>query len=95
VDRAVDNLVKSGKLFASGSRRDALPPTTGGRPYTDHGGLQPLPFPLISFKTAADSGRYAWKHVPATLYGFRSFPLALGFESAEFLCFTEVPRSPD
>ncbi|KAI2092613.1 hypothetical protein LOZ36_000492 [Ophidiomyces ophidiicola] len=35
VDRAVDNLVKSGKLFNSAPRRDSVPPMTG-RPYADY-----------------------------------------------------------
>lgn len=36
VDRAIDNLVKSGKLFSNIPRRDSVP-LMMGRPYTDFG----------------------------------------------------------
>ncbi len=37
VDRAVDNLVKSGKLFGMPSRRDSMPLVGAPRPYSDYG----------------------------------------------------------
>jgi hypothetical protein len=36
VDRAIDNLVKSGKLF-SGSRRDSMPMMMMGRQFPEYG----------------------------------------------------------
>ena len=37
VDRALDNLSKSGKLFNAPSRRESMPMMGGPRPYTDFG----------------------------------------------------------
>lgn len=37
VDRAIDNLVKSGKLFGMPTRRDSMPLVGGPRPYSDYG----------------------------------------------------------
>lgn len=37
VDRALDNLTKSGKLFAPPSRRESMPMIGGPRPYSDFG----------------------------------------------------------
>lgn len=37
VDRALDNLVNSGKLFNPSSRRDSMPVMGGQRPYADYG----------------------------------------------------------
>ena len=38
MDRAIDNLVKSGKLYMRGSRRDHVPTMMGGeRHFADHG----------------------------------------------------------
>lgn len=39
VDRAIDNLVKSGKLFSAPSRRDSIPMMMGQRPYSEYGEL--------------------------------------------------------
>jgi hypothetical protein len=36
VDRAVDNLTKSGKLFNNTPRRDSVP-VAAGRPFSDYG----------------------------------------------------------
>jgi len=37
VDRAIDNLVKSGKLFGMPTRRDSMPLVGAPRPYSDYG----------------------------------------------------------
>jgi hypothetical protein len=37
VDRAIDNLVKSGKLYNGSSRRDSLPMMMNQRPYSEYG----------------------------------------------------------
>lgn len=37
VDRALDNLVKSGKVFPGGPRREPMPMMAMGRPYPDYG----------------------------------------------------------
>ncbi len=37
VDRAVDNLVKSGKLLGITSRRESMPLVGGPRPYSEYG----------------------------------------------------------
>lgn len=37
VDRALDNLNKSGKLFSTASRRDSMPVIGVPRPYSDFG----------------------------------------------------------
>lgn len=42
VDRALDNLVNSGKLFNPSSRRDSVPIMGGQRPYADYGTIKLL-----------------------------------------------------
>lgn len=43
VERALDNLVKSGKLFGMPSRRDSMPTAGAPRPFSEYGELHTCP----------------------------------------------------
>jgi hypothetical protein len=84
IERAVDYLVKSGKLFAPGPRRDALPPLAGGRPYGDHGTVS---LETMAFRTSEAYYRCscASGNVPTTFDRVRSFTLTLSLHPTKLL----------
>lgn len=67
VDRALDNLVNSGKLFNPSSRRDSMPVMGGQRPYADYGNIHYSTCMKCNILTHAQTNAWADPHPVTTL----------------------------